>query len=67
MTAVEIHSHLQELESERALALLEGMAPSGLYMADLETEISATRSAYVGTAVIEIAVLRAELSGALLG
>lgn len=67
MTAVEIHSHLQDLESERALALLQGLPRGGRYMADLLDEISATRSAYVGAAVVEIAVLRAEISGPPLG
>jgi hypothetical protein len=36
-------------------------------MADLEDEIAAARSAYVGAAVTEIASLRAELSGPQLG
>jgi hypothetical protein len=36
-------------------------------MADLEDEIAATRHAYVVSAVTEIAVLRADLSGALEG
>jgi hypothetical protein len=33
------------------------------YMADLDGEIEATTGAYVGAAVTEIAMLRAELSG----
>jgi hypothetical protein len=37
------------------------------YMADLRDEIAHTRHAYVGAAVTEIAMLRAELSGPLYG
>jgi hypothetical protein len=36
-------------------------------MDDLEDEIAHTRDAYVGAAVTEIAILRAELSGRLEG
>jgi hypothetical protein len=67
MTATEIHSHLLELETERVLAILEGLGSDPAYMAHLTREIDATLSAYIGTAVTEIAVLRAELSGRLVG
>jgi hypothetical protein len=67
MSAIEMHTHLQQLEAERALALIEGLGNSAAYMADLDDEIAATRHAYVAAAVTEIAVLRAELSGRLLG
>ncbi len=67
MSAIEMHTHLQQLEAERALALIEGLGNSAAYMADLDHEIAATRNAYVAAAVTEIAVLRAELSGRLLG
>lgn len=63
MTAVEIHSRLEELESECALALLSGSPTDSHYVMDLLGEIALTRSAYVGAAVTEIASLRAELSG----
>jgi hypothetical protein len=63
MSAIEMHDHLQQLHVERALALIEGLEDNAAYMADLEDEISATRFAYVGAAVTEIASLRAELSG----
>jgi hypothetical protein len=36
-------------------------------MADLDQEIADTHSAYVGAAVTEIATLRGQLSGPLLG
>jgi hypothetical protein len=67
MSAIEMQTHLQQLEAERALALIEGLGNSAAYMADLDDEIVATRHAYVAAAVTEIAVLRAELSGQLLG
>ena len=67
MSAIEMQTHLQQLEAERALALIEGLGNSAAYMADLDDEIAATRHAYVAAAVTEIAVLRAELSGPLLG
>jgi hypothetical protein len=67
MSAIEVHDHLQQLHVERALALIEGLEDNAAYMADLEDEIAATRVAYVGAAVTEIASLRAELSGPQLG
>jgi len=67
MTANEAQIHLQDLHLERALADVEGLASDPLYMADLEEEITATRHAYVGAAVTEIATLRAELSGPQVG
>jgi hypothetical protein len=36
-------------------------------MADLQDEITAANEAYIGTAVTEIALLRADLSGRLVG
>ena len=67
MSAIEMQTHLQELEAERQLALMEGLGDSAAYMADLDEEIAATLHAYVVAAVTEIAVLRADLSGALEG
>ena len=66
-TAPEIHEQLEELYVERAAAVASGLAGNATYMADLEDEIDATRQAYVGTAVTEIATLRAILDGPLLG
>ena len=62
MSAIEMQDRLQELQLERALALIEG-----LELADLDEEIASTRDAYVGAAVTEIATLRAALSGPQLG
>jgi hypothetical protein len=65
--AVEMHTHLLELQAERALASIEGLIANATYMADLDGEIEATARAYVGAAVTEIATFRAELSGPQLG
>ncbi|MGH2942700.1 MAG: hypothetical protein ACRDLN_08010 [Solirubrobacteraceae bacterium] len=58
---------LQELQAERALAWFEGLVADRAYMTDLDHEIATASSAYVGAAVTEIAVLRAELSGPQVG
>jgi hypothetical protein len=67
MFAAEIHTHLQSLQAERALASIEGLAGNATYLADLDQEIADARSAYVGAAVTEIASLRAQLSGPQVG
>ena len=67
LSAIDIHTHLLELQTERALASIEGLAMHSAYMADLEGEIEATTCAYVGAAVTEIATFRAELSGPQVG
>jgi hypothetical protein len=38
-TAIDIHTHLLELQAERALATIEGIAVNSVYMADLDGEI----------------------------
>jgi hypothetical protein len=67
LSAIEIRGHLLELQAERALSSLEGLAANPAYMADLNGEIEATTCAYVGASVTEIATLRAELSGPQVG
>ena len=67
MFAAEIHTHLKELQAERALASIEGLASDSAYMADLGRDIAEARDAYVGAAVTEIATLRAQLSGPQVG
>lgn len=67
MLAIQMQNHLRELQTERALASVEGLSNDSAYMSDLEDEIAATRSAYVMAAVTEIATLRAQLSGPQLG
>ena len=63
-TALELRSRLSDLLLERALAEVEGLHRVADYMSDLDDEIAATRSAWVGMAVTEMATLRAELFGA---
>lgn len=67
MSAIEMHDHLQQLQAERALALIEGLGVNAAYMADLDDEIAATRDACIAAAVTEIAELRAELAGPQVG
>jgi hypothetical protein len=64
--AAELRMHLDLLLAERALIRLEGL-DNAAYEADLSEEILAMSSAYVGAAVTEIASLRAQLSGPLVG
>jgi|RhiMetdeSRZDD1v2_1073273.scaffolds.fasta_scaffold5355200_1 hypothetical protein len=65
MSAAEVRDRLLALRAERALALASGRPLDG--DEDLDDEIRAAEAAFVGTAVTEIAVLRAELSGRLQG
>ena len=66
-TASDIKQHLDLLQHERVLALETSLRDDPRYMADLDEEIVATNHAFVGSAVIEIARLRAELDGPLEG
>jgi hypothetical protein len=66
-TALDLQDHLAELQTERRLAELEGLAGDGAYMADLDDEIAETVHAFTLVAVTEIATLRAELFGAQFG
>jgi hypothetical protein len=61
MTAQQLRRHLDDLAAERLVAEASGLAGNDAYMADLEGEIDAVHSAYVGAAVTEIAVLRGRL------
>lgn len=67
MSAIEIQTHLKELQAERALASVEGIATDSAYVADLDGEITIVTQAYVLAAVTEIATLRAELSAPQVG
>jgi hypothetical protein len=64
MTATDARQQLQRLQVERLDAVDAGLGANELYMTDLESDIVASRTAYVALAVTEIASLRAELSGA---
>jgi hypothetical protein len=63
----ELHTHLRELQAERALAEITGVAGIGAYMADLERDIARSHAAFVGAAVTEIATFRGQLYGRLWG
>jgi hypothetical protein len=67
MSAAEIRQHLKLLELERLEAETIGLTGCESYKRDLEQEMEACRSAFVGAAVTEIAQLRAHLSGPLAG
>jgi hypothetical protein len=64
MTATAARQQLQRLQAERLDAVDAGLGANELYMEDLDTDIAASRAAYVALAVTEIASLRAQLSGA---
>jgi hypothetical protein len=61
MYATEVRQHLMLLGEERVLAHEAGLDHDRAYMADLEDEITAYRSAYMGAVVTEIAMLRARI------
>jgi hypothetical protein len=67
VSAVSARAHVVELEAERALAEATGVAMIGRYIEDLDWELDAWRQVYVTAAVTEIASLRAQLDGHLLG
>ena len=58
---------LDRLLEERRTAIAAGLGGNATYMDDLDADLDAARTAYVGVAVTEIASFRAELSGPLLG
>ncbi len=62
-TAAGARARLQLLETERAEALDAGLGSNRAYMDALEDDIEASRAAFVGLAVTEIATLRGELGG----
>jgi hypothetical protein len=66
-SATDIRQHLELLEAERAAALATALRDDAAYMADLREEIQTTRRAYVGSAVMEIASWRAQLSAPQVG
>jgi hypothetical protein len=66
-TPADMKERLEVLEAERACALQAGLGANRLYISDLDEEIAAVRAAYVGSAVIEIARLRAWLDAPLNG
>lgn len=67
MTAVDARYQLGLVLDERVEAVAAGLDANAAYMRDLESDVAAYEAAYVGLAVTEIAVLRADLGGALQG
>jgi hypothetical protein len=67
LTSTELQEQLRLLYVERSLAELAGLTSDAGYMTDLLEDISAHESAFAGVVVTEIATLRAELGGPLLG
>ena len=67
MDPSEIRDQLNRLHLERLEAEAVGLTACQAYMRDLEKEISECRAAFVGAAVTQLAVARAELSGRLVG
>jgi len=66
-TAVDVRHRLEDLLAERALADAHGLMANDAFASDLETEIAAIRSAWIGAAVTEIATFRGQLHGRLQG
>jgi hypothetical protein len=66
-TAAVLRQRLSALQGERLEALDAGLGANRLFMDDLDRELASVREAYVGSAVTEIALLRADLSGRLQG
>ncbi len=67
VTAAQARDHVTELERERAIASRTRLGEIDVYMDDLAEEIRIWKYLYAVSAVTEIAVLRAELSGPLAG
>jgi hypothetical protein len=63
ISAADIRAYLSQLQAERLEAKTVGLDECQTYINELDDEIAHCRSAYVGAAVTEIAVLRGELSG----
>jgi hypothetical protein len=66
-TAATLRQRLWALHGERLEARAAGLGANSLYMGDLDREIEYTADMFVATAVTEIALLRADMSGPLEG
>jgi hypothetical protein len=67
MTATDARTWLHRLEAERVDAIEAGLGENALYMAELQLDLEASRVAYIGLAITEIATLRAQLAGPQVG
>ncbi len=63
----DVRQHLDLLRMERELAVAIGLDADPVYMADLQHQLATYEAAWVGAAVTEIAVSRAEQQGRLQG
>jgi hypothetical protein len=66
-SAVAIAAYLRLLEQERLEAESSGVIGCDAYMADLEADIAERRVDFICAGVTEIAELRADIDGPLLG
>jgi len=67
MSATGARTWLHRLEAERLDAIDAGLGENAVYMAELQSDLAASRVAYVGLAITEIATLRAQLGGPQVG
>jgi len=67
MAAADARTWLRRLEAERLDAIDAGLGENAVYMAELQYDLAASRVAYVGLAITEIATLRAQLAGPQVG
>jgi hypothetical protein len=67
MTATDARTRLHRLEAERLDAIDAGHSANAAYMAELQHDLAASRNAYIGLAITEIATLRAQLGGPQVG
>ena len=67
MAAADARTWLRRLEAERLDAIDAGHGENAVYMAELQDDLAASRVAYVGLAITEIATLRAQLAGPQVG
>jgi hypothetical protein len=67
MTATDARMELLRLTAELHDAHDVGLDTNAAYLGDLQANIAEWREAYVGLALTEIATLRGQLSGPLLG
>ena len=66
-TPAHARARLLRLQGERLMAADAGVDPASAYITHLEAAIAGARTAYVTTAVVEIAALRAAFDGPLHG
>ena len=67
MSATDARTRLHRLEAQRLDAIDAGLGENAVYMTELQHDLAASRAAYVGLAITEIATLRAQLDGPQVG